>query len=84
MAWADSSAGMMPSVRERRRAGIERRLIGDGGIFGAVLVGEPGVLGADGGIIEASGDGMRCGDLAVLVSAERRCRCPGERRGARR
>jgi len=47
--------------------GIERGLIGDGGIFGAALVGEPGVLGPDGGIVEASGNRMRSRDLAVFI-----------------
>jgi len=42
-------------------------LIGNGGILGAALVGEPGVLGADGGIVEAGRNGMRRGDLAVFV-----------------
>src|SRR5690348_997670 len=32
-----------------------------------MLVGEPGVLGANGRIVEARGNGMRRGDLAVLV-----------------
>src|SRR5206468_10402752 len=36
-------------------------------IFSAALVGEPGVLGADRGIVEAGRDGMRGGDLAVFV-----------------
>ena len=42
-------------------------MIGDGGIFGAALIGEPGVFGADGGIVEAGGNGMSRGDLAVFV-----------------
>ena len=41
--------------------------IGYGGVFGAAFVGEPGVLGADGGIIEACGNGMGGGDLPVGV-----------------
>src|SRR6266478_4853539 len=32
-----------------------------------MLVGEPGVLGADGGIVEAGGDGVCGGDLAVAI-----------------
>src|SRR5579885_1998365 len=64
-AWADSRAGMMPSVRARR-LGCERGFVRDGGVFSATLVGEPGMLGADGGIVEAGGDGMGGGDLAVL------------------
>src|SRR5437016_14056780 len=50
-----------------KSGGIESSLIGDGGIFGAALIGEPGMLGADGGVVEAGGDGMRCGDLAVFI-----------------
>ena len=53
-------------AREETR-GFERGGVGDGGVFGAAFVGEPGVLGADGGIVEAGGDGMRGGDLAVFV-----------------
>src|SRR5260370_25949659 len=54
------------SSREEARC-IQGSLIGDGEIFGAALVGEPGVLGADGGIVEPSGNRMRRGDLAVFV-----------------
>ena len=46
--------------------GIERGGVRDGGIFGAALIGEPGVLGTDGGVVETGGDGMRCRDLAVF------------------
>src|SRR2546430_948531 len=45
---------------------VECGSVGYGGIFGAALVGEPGVLGTDGGVIETSGNGMRCCDLAVF------------------
>jgi len=41
--------------------------IRDGGIFGAALIGEPGMLGPDGGIIETRGNGVRRGDLAVFI-----------------
>ena len=54
------------AAREGAR-GIERGGIGDGGVLGAALVGKPGVLGADGGIVEAGGNGMRGGDLAVAI-----------------
>jgi hypothetical protein len=53
-------------TREKTR-GFERGGIGDGGVFGAPLIGEPGVFGPDGGIVEAGRYGMRCGDLAVFV-----------------
>src|SRR5580700_3171107 len=55
---------MMPSVRERS---FEGSGVGDGSVFGAVLVGEPGVFGADGGIVKTSRDGMCGSDLAVFV-----------------
>ena len=32
--------------------GVESSGVAHGGIFGAALIGEPGVLGADGGIVE--------------------------------
>ena len=57
----------MPSVRREQARGIKSRGIGDGGIFGAAFVGEPGVFGTDRGIVEARGNGMRGGDLAVFV-----------------
>src|SRR2546429_6869711 len=47
--------------------GVECGGVGDGEIFGAALIGEPGVLGADGGIVEAGGNGMRRGDLDVFI-----------------
>jgi len=53
-------------AREEAR-GVESGLIGDGGIFGAALIGKPGMLGADGGIVESGGDGMCGSDLAVFV-----------------
>ena len=64
--------------------GVECGLIGDGGVFGAMLIGEPGVFGADGGIIEAGGNGMRRGDLAVFVLQDVGVGALQERRGARR
>src|SRR5262249_19810818 len=45
--------------------GFEGGGIGDGSVFGAALIGEPGVFWANGGIVEASGDRVRGGDLAV-------------------
>ena len=49
-----------------KMGGFECGGIGDGGVFGTAFVGEPGVFGADRGIVEAGGDGMRGGDLAVF------------------
>jgi len=46
-AWADSSAGMIPSIlasHSRRRDG---RIIADGSVLRAMPVGQPGVLGTD-------------------------------------
>src|SRR6266851_9999254 len=51
----------------KKARGFESRLIGDGGIFGTPLIGQPGVFGADGGIVEPGGNGMRCGDLPIFV-----------------
>src|SRR5450432_2638785 len=53
-------------VGEEER-GVESGLVGDCGVAGTTLVGEPGVLRADGGIIETCGDGMSGGDLTVGV-----------------
>ena len=53
-------------AREQSR-GFQRGFIGHSGVFGAMLVGEPGVLGADGRIIEPRGNGMRRGNLPVVV-----------------
>src|SRR5713226_3689067 len=47
--------------------GIQGSLIGDGEVFRAALICEPGVLGANGRIIEPGGDGMRRGNLSVFV-----------------
>ncbi len=47
--------------------GVESGFVGDGGVFGATLIGEPSVLGTNGGIVEAGGDGMSGGDLTVFV-----------------
>src|SRR6266481_6131557 len=50
------------------QTGISKRSgVKDGGIFSAALVGKPGMLGADGGIIEPRGNGMRRGNLAVFI-----------------
>src|SRR5574340_1120258 len=46
--------------------GVDRVVVGHGGVFGAPKIGEPGVFRANGRIIEASGDRMRGGDLAVV------------------
>src|SRR5258708_2455074 len=54
------------NARDQAR-GIQGSLVGNGGIFSAALIGEPGVFGADSGIVETCGNGMCCCDLAVLV-----------------
>src|ERR1700741_4229609 len=46
---------------------IERGLIIHSGIFGAMLVGKPGVLRTNGRIIEARGNRMRRRNLAVFI-----------------
>src|SRR5260221_2624330 len=57
----DDAFGAGESPRSVERGGVSY-----GGIFCAALIGEPGVLGTDGGVVEAGGDGMSCGDLAVF------------------
>src|ERR1700674_5230512 len=46
--------------------GVERSGVRDGGVFGAALIGEPSMFGADGRIIESRGNGVSGGDLAVF------------------
>ena len=64
-ACADSSAGMMPSMRASVRAAATRRVIAHGRVLGAMPVGEPRVLGTDRRIIEARRNRMRGRNLAV-------------------
>src|SRR5258708_33102291 len=52
--------------REKLRR-IERRMIVNRGIFGAMLIREPRMLRADRRIIKAGGNGMRGGNLAVFI-----------------
>ena len=54
-------------MRDRVVEGRERLVVGDGDVLGAAGILEPGVLGADAGIIEAGRDRVRLDDLAVLV-----------------
>ena len=46
--------------------GVESGGVGDSEILGATLVGEPGVFGTDGRIVETGGNGVSGSDLAVL------------------
>ena len=56
------------AFRARKQArGIERFGVGYGGVLGAFLVVQPGVLGADHGVIQAGGNGVGERDLAVAV-----------------
>ncbi len=50
--------------------GVEGIGVGGVGVFRAVLVTEPGVFGADGGVVESSRDGVGELDLAVIVLEE--------------
>ena len=50
--------------------GADGFLIRDGDIFGPAGIMEPGVLRAHAGIIQAGGDGIHRGDLAVFILAE--------------
>ena len=47
--------------------GVEGLFVGDGAVLGQALVVEVGVLGADAGVVEAGGDRVADGDLAVVV-----------------
>ena len=47
--------------------GFERFFVGGGDVLDAPLVMEEGVLGADGGVVEPRGDGVRRSDLPALV-----------------
>ena len=47
--------------------GLERLVVGDGGVFDAADVLQPSMLGADAGIVEAGRDGVGLDRLAVLV-----------------
>ena len=52
----------------RQAAGGGQRFgVAGGDVLGAVAIVQPGVLGADHGVIEAGGDGVRERDLAVVV-----------------
>ena len=53
-------------ARETER-GVEGFGIGGGGVLGAAGIVQRRVLRADGGVVEAGGDGVREGDLAVVV-----------------
>ncbi len=47
--------------------GFDGVLVAAGAVFGASAIVQPGVLGSDRGVVETRGDGVRGGDLAVLV-----------------
>src|SRR2546427_2801936 len=47
--------------------GVQRLLVGDAHVLGPAQFLQPGVLGADAGVVEAGADAVRLGDLAVLV-----------------
>ena len=47
-------------------------LVGRGVVLGAPGLGQAGMLGADAGVVEPGGNGVRLGDLAVLVLQEGR------------
>jgi hypothetical protein len=47
--------------------GLQRLVVGDAHVFGAADVLQPGVLGADAGVVQAGADAVRLGDLAVVV-----------------
>ena len=70
----DSSAGMIPSVRESRWNASSACLVGAGEVLGAARVAQVRVLGADARVVEPGRDRVRVGDLAVVVGEDRRAR----------
>ena len=90
-ACAGSSAGMMPSVRGQPAERVERLVVGRADVAGPAGVAQEGVLRADAGVVEAGGDRVGVGDLAVLVGEHGGARAVedagptgAEARGARR
>ena len=92
-AWLDSSAGMMPSIRQHswKASSASSSVAADVRRPSAVL--QPRVLGAHARIVQAGADRVRFGDLAVLVLQHvgpvavqhaRRPASAGSRRAARR
>src|SRR3954447_1255176 len=51
---------------------LQRVLVARPHVFGTTAVAQPRMLGADAGMVEAGGDRVRGGDLAVLVRQHRR------------
>ena len=58
---------MMPSRWESDLEGVEGLVVGDGGVLDAAGVFPVGVFGADAGVVQAGGDGVDVGGLAVFV-----------------
>ena len=82
MAWALSSAHRMPSVRRQLRQRVQRLGVGDRQVARPPGVLQVRVLGADARVVEAGGDRVRLGDLALVVAqhvatARRAGRRPG-------
>ena len=78
IAWADSSAGMIPSLRASGRT-LQRLLVGDGDVA-ARRCRAAARAPARPGVVEPGGDGVRLEDLPVLVGQHadsEPCRTPG-------
>ena len=69
-ACAGSSAGMMPSSAAAELERLQRLVVGRREVGDAADVVQPGMLGADAGIVEAGRDRVRVLDLAVVVHQE--------------
>ena len=78
----DSSAGIMPSIRARPAAGVERLLIAGRHVLGASLIVQQRVLGTDRRIVESGRNRMRQRDLAVVVLQDVRVRALQHARAA--
>ena len=69
-AWADSMAGMMPSVRGQILKCVHGFVVRNWNIFGPADIVQICVLRADAGIIQPCGNGVDRCDLAVFILAE--------------
>ena len=58
----DDALGAAQVVEGGQRLGV-----GDADVLGAADVLQPGMLGADAGVVQAGADAVRLGDLAVFV-----------------
>ena len=66
-AWAGSRAGMIPSARQQSWKASSASWSVAAGVFDAADFVQPGMFGADAGVVQPGADAVRLGDLAVIV-----------------